>query len=396
LSVLMIKAFVIDNAPDLTPSPIPTTPAPAVTETITPTVTRESVLLESVILLEPENGSCLDYGSEVTLRWSCPYALEAKEYYRLRLQPKGQDVSHVYYTKENFFDPPILSSGIYSWAAAVVRYLGQDNYEPVSEESGSYSFQIAPPEPVVHIISPTNTVKGTPAPVVVSGENFTQSITLTIGIPLLPTIVNSSTIETNVPMTLEVGEYQVDVKGSCGKGESSASFTVQEPTPTPKPVPAPWNPQTPVPTAPPGYTPGVACVVTPCAPAPQLIAPDDGAELTLNSKVEFKWTWIYCLPPGWKFAIRLSSDTPPHSWQYVDAPCEGGTSSGYYQIGISPDAPESRITAPGIYYWNIAVTRSLGDDKWERLSQNSEVRSFIVVTPPPPPPPPDCPVPPCP
>lgn len=257
---------------------------------------------------------------------------------------------------------------------------------------------IAPPSPVVHSISPPSSTQGISVSAVISGENFTLPLTLTIDVPLQANVVNSRTITATIPKTLRTGEYTVTVINSNGRGQSFASFVVNEPptpeTPSP-PVPRCWNPQTPVPAAPPGYDPHTACVVTPCAPAPELVEPPEGAQLTLSSKVYFRWTWICCLPPGWKFAVRLSSNTPPDSWQYVDGPCEGGASSGYYQIEISPDAPESRITAPGTYYWNIAVTRSLGDDKWERLSKNSEVRSFIVVTPPPPPPP-DCPVPPCP
>ena len=163
------------------------------------------------------------------------------------------------------------------------------------------------------------------------------------------------------------------------------------PTPTPKPTSTPvlpaqasWNPQTPVPPAPPGYKPSEACVVTPCAPPPQLVGPDEGAQLMVNSMVEFKWTWIYCLPPGWKFAIRLSDYKPPHSYQYIDASdwvsCQpDGTSVVHYPMKIDPKTCDRFTTIPGTYYWNVAVTRSTEGGGWERLSEGSEVRRFIVV-----------------
>ena len=155
-------------------------------------------------------------------------------------------------------------------------------------------------------------------------------------------------------------------------------------SPTPKP-PLTWNPQTPVPTAPLGYAPSVACVVTPCAPAPQLKEPQkENVVLTVNSTVWFKWEWIYCLPPGWKFAIRLSAEDPPHSWQYIDDPtyvsCQGGRSIVQYPIKIDPGTVDRFTTIPGTYYWNIAVARSVGEG-WERLSANSESRMFVVKPP---------------
>ncbi|RMD60183.1 hypothetical protein D6833_10235, partial [Candidatus Parcubacteria bacterium] len=170
---------------------------------------------------------------------------------------------------------------------------------------------------------------------------------------------------------------------------------------TPRPA---WNPATPVPTAPPNYDPNTACVITPCAPAPQLVGPPDGAEFTVGSRIELKWTWLYCLPPGWRFAIRVSGSFPPHSYQYVDygygggglIVCEGGRTSGTFYIeGTSTFSQNS-----GTYYWNVAVTRHVDAPwRWERLSENSEIRSYEVKAgeggggggSPPPPCPPICP-----
>jgi uncharacterized membrane protein YgcG len=162
------------------------------------------------------------------------------------------------------------------------------------------------------------------------------------------------------------------------------------PSPTLKPTPiipmathtlppalSPWNPAIPVPTAPPGYDPNVACVVNPCAPAPQLIDPQNGTEFIVNSSIELRWEWAYCLPPEWKFAIRISETSPPHSYRYEDNPklisCENGKAVGRYCL---PEDSRFRNT-PGTYYWNIAVARSV-EGGWERLSEESETRSFIV------------------
>jgi hypothetical protein len=160
--------------------------------------------------------------------------------------------------------------------------------------------------------------------------------------------------------------------------------TPPKPTPaatTPPPPPS-WNLLTPIPTAPPGYNPVIECVVIPCLPAPQLVEPQHGAEFVIGSTVEFRWTWVHCLPPGWKFAIRLSSDSPPHSYQYIDAPesisCQEGRSVVRYFIKIDPSTVDRFTTIPGTYYWNVAVTRSVGEG-WERLSESSETRVFVIV-----------------
>jgi len=385
LAALALFLILAGCAPNPTTTPTHVRLTPRATDTLTPTVRSTltaipaSTLLPPVTLEEPEDGACLDCEQEVTLCWSCPRVLQAKEYYRLRV--KGQAPSlfyHTVYHKEDHFTLPTLSPGKYDWSVAMVRSTAQDNYELVSEESDSYSFEIALPIPIVHSISPTGTVQGTSVAVVVSGANFTRSLALTIGVPLQATFVNSSTITATIPITLEVDEYPVIVKGATAEGGSSVSFAVSELPPPPPPAARPWNPATPVPTAPPGYDPSQACVVKPCALAPQLVEPEDGAEVTFNSSVHLKWRWDYCLPPGWKFAVRISDAYPPHSHHYVDNPilisCQDGKMIGRYPVD------EKFTTKPSTYYWNIAVARSV-EGGWERLSENSRTCTFVILTP---------------
>lgn len=187
----------------------------------------------------PENGSRFDYGSKVTLRWSCPHhSLQADECYRLGIRAKGEDPSYFYCTEDHFVLSP-LSPGEYDWAVAIVRSV-ESGYELVSEESDRCSFEIAPPKPVVHSISPTSTVQGTSVVVEIIGEYFTSSLALTIGVPLQASFVSTRTITATIPTTLEVGEYPVIVEGSIGK---TISFTVEsqvvQPQPSPTPIPPP-------------------------------------------------------------------------------------------------------------------------------------------------------------
>jgi len=359
-------------------SPVPTPPtATSTPHRRPPTRTPSPTLHPPVTLMEPKDDACIDCGSEITLCWDCPYNLEPDEYYQVRLWTKEQDLSFYHREERLPLSSRMLSllPGEYTWAVSVARSL-EDKYEQVSEESQWYHFHIAPPSPIVHSISPTGTIKGTPMPVLISGENFTQSVALTIGVPLLPTLVDSNTIRTAIPMTLKVGNYPVLVHDSRGKGESSAFFIVEEP-PTPKPVVRPWNPETPVPAAGPGYDPNEGCVVTSCAPKPQLDEPANGAEFRSGTGIKLMWRWDYCLPPEWKFAIRISDTYPPGSYHYEDNPdlvsCQDGKTTGHYSV------PEEFTNTPGTYYWNIAVARSVGEAwKWERLSENSEIRSFTV------------------
>jgi hypothetical protein len=239
--------------------PTPTETQPPHIRTLTPTfidtpsptasLTPSSTPFPHVTLTGPENGTEFDWGSEITLRWSYPYGLQDEEYYRLRGQAKGPR-SFLFYHDEEHFTLPDLSPGEYEWAVAVVRSIGEGMYVLVSEESDWWRLTAAPPIPVVHSISPTSTFKGTSVPVVISGENFTHSLALTISVPLQATFVNSSTITATVPMTLEVGVYPVIVTDLNGKGVSYAVFIVKK-RPTPTPTPVVTCMPTPSPTAPP-------------------------------------------------------------------------------------------------------------------------------------------------
>lgn len=355
--------------------------APTPTSTVTPTPTPTPTALPPVTLEEPEDGSYLGCEAPVTLRWSCPYTLQGGECYQLRVKGQIPSSYSLFYLAEDSFTLPALSLGKYNWAVTVVRSTDADEYVKLSEESEWRSFRILP-SPIVHSISPTSTVQGTTGlRITVSGEHFTHSLALTIGVPLEATFVNSSTITATVPITLEVGEHPVIVKDSFGQGDSYVSFLVSEPGPSlPSPPSSPWNPTLPVPTALPGYNPNVACVINPCAPAPQLIAPQNGTEFIFNSSIELRWEWAYCLPPGWKFAIQISETSPPHSYRYEDNPklisCVDGKAVGRYRL---PEDSRFRTT-PGTYYWNIAVARSV-EGGWERLSENSRTCTFVILTP---------------
>ena len=105
-----------------------------------------------------------------------------------------------------------------------------------------------------------------------------------------------------------------------------------------------------------------------------------GAKIKLNSGFDLKWAWNYCLPPEWKFAIRISeaNDPSPHSRQYIDNPilieCHDGRTEGTFPVS------KGFTDVLGVRYWNIAVARSDGE-VWERLSEFSVIRSFNVFDP---------------
>jgi len=271
LAVLMVFLSFACSGPTPTETP-PThehTKMPTPTDTPSPTVTPAPLPtpFPHVTLTEPEDGAELDWGSEITLRWSYPDGLQHKECYRLRVQAKGPR-SFLFYHDEDHFTLPDCSPGKYDWAVAVVRSIGKDMYVLVSEESNWLSFTAAPPTPMVHSISPTSTFKGTSVPVVISGENFTYSLALTISVPLQATFVNSSTITATVPTTLEVGEYPVIVTDWNGKGVSDVVFIVK-PRPTPvitrTPIPSPTATPTPTPPPPPPPPPSP----NPTSPCPK-------------------------------------------------------------------------------------------------------------------------------
>ena len=319
LAVLGVLSSLSCSSP--TPPAIITRP-PTETPTETPasTVSRTPIptLFPPVTLREPENGWVFDYGSEVTLHWHCPYELLANEYYRLRVWAEGQ-TSSLFYHPEDHFHLPELSPGEYNWAVAVVRSIGQDMYELVSGESDWWGFTVAPPSPVVRSISPTNILKGTGGPVVISGENFTYSLALTISVPLRAAFVNSSTITATIPTTLEVGEYPVIVTDLNGKGVSFAFFTVRE-----KPTLTPTRPpKTPTP-------------MTSVYPPPVL-----GWGGIIGCNVTFRWEWPRTLAEDEWFAVRVGKvPDVPHS-----------------QVWVKERQFIYTLSDAGDYVWEVAVCR---------------------------------------
>jgi hypothetical protein len=345
LTALAIFSFACNSpTPTETLTPPPThyyTPTPAVSNTPAPTVsqipTPTTTLLPPVTLEEPENGSCFNLGSEVTLRWEYPYVRLVNESYQLRVRAKGQD-SFFFYLEEDHFALPTLSPGEYDWAVAIVRSTGQDRYELVGKESDWYSFAIAPPGPVVNVISPTSTFQGASVPVVISGENFTRSLALTIGVPLQATFVNSSTIIATVPTTLGVGEYPVIVRDSNSRGISFASFIVSR-----SPTPAP--------TARPRYA------------RPELTGVD-----IYGSDVTFRWSWTGKLADNDYFALRVGTGTPEKS-----------------RLWTKETQASWRLTEQGDYVWEVAICR--GDPAEADCSGNkqlvvSEQATFWFAPPP--------------
>jgi hypothetical protein len=323
------------------PTPTDPIPPPLHQRTLTPTAinTPTPELIPPVTLEEPEDGSSFGCGSEVVLRWYCPRELQAGEFSRLRVRSKGQD-SFTYHEANHYrlIDPP---PGEYNWAVAMVRATEQGEYALLNEESGWRSFEIVPP-PVVHRISPTCTIKGASVPVTVTGEHFARSLALTINVPLHAAFVNSSTVTTTIPMTLEVGEYLVIVKDSLGQGDSHASFTVSEPPPTPVPV----------------------------TPRPVYPKPVLGGLDIYGHDVTFHWSWSGILTANDYFALRVGIGTPGES-----------------KLWTKETQASWSFTEQGDYVWEVAICR--GDPAEADCSGNkqlvvSEWGTFSFAPPPPP------------
>jgi len=314
--------------------PYPTPPAytrQAPMRTCTPTSTAMlttaaiptplPTLHPSVTLIAPEDYAYLDCGSPVTLRWSWPHGLEADEFYLLRLWGVERTLGlfSITTTEDQFeLSTSDFPPGAYNWAVAVVNSI---THELVSKESRSFHFHIAPPPPVAYSISPMSTLLGTSVPVVISGENFVESVALTIGVSLQATFVNSSTIIATVPMTLEVGEYPVIVADPRGRGASTAFLTVEEPsksTPTPA---TRWY-------APPKIT-GISII---------------------ERSVTFRWDWSGELAEDEWFAVRVGKlpDIPYSQYwgkerEYVYSLCTLGGDPGDYvwEVAICRGSPEA-------------------------------------------------------
>jgi len=302
------------------PQPTPPSVTPRITPTSTPVMpvipTLEPTLHPPVTLIEPENGAEFNWGSKITLSWSCPNDLSPEEYYRLMVQPKGQD-SFLFYHNEDHFALPDLLPGEYEWAVAVVRFTDQDQYEQVSKETQFHSFHIAPP-PVVLSISPVSTAQGHSVQVVVSGENLIPSLTVIIGVPLQTKFVDDRTITATIPVTLAAGQYPVILQDPTGQNilssSSLVSFTVKMPLPTP----------------------GVTRTPRTSYPPVELLGID-----IIGCNVTLKWNWPRTLAVDEWFDVR---------------------------IGLLPDEPHSvtwtkdqryifSLTETGEYVWEVATCR---------------------------------------
>jgi len=303
----------------LTPYTPVSAPTPA--ETLHSTAHPAPTLLPAVALKEPESGARFDYESTVTLRWTHPHVLQANEFYRLRVWAEDGDPL-LFYLKENYFPLADLSPGEYRWAVCVVRSTAQDPYVDLSEGSSRYRFRIGLPRPMVHAVSPTNTLQGVSAAVTVYGEHFTRTMALTIGVPLQATFVNSGTITATVPPSLDAGEYPVVVSSPAGAGISSASFTVMQP-PTSVPTPTPY-------------------------PPPELAGLD-----ILRCNATFKWTWSGTLADDEWFAVRVGRGSdPPHSVAWIKERVFTFT-----------------LREPGDYVWEIGICRGdLAEARCEQLA----------------------------
>ncbi|MFZ5918124.1 MAG: protein kinase domain-containing protein [Chloroflexota bacterium] len=323
------------GAPFTAPTPTPTSTATS-TPSATPTATATSIFTCTPIPapepLEPQDGAVFMTSDKVHFKWSWFRELQTAEYFALRVwhqeTPEEKHsctwVDASDYRKNNGLlmdlqNPPChgisFSRGYYYWNVAIVLKTGPD------PENNPKDWKLI-------------------------AES--QEVKLYIDVP---TPVPTPT-DTPVPIT---------------------------PTPTNTLVP-PWNPQTPVPSVPPpDYDPNKKCVVPSCAPAPRLSAPENGDSYQVGSTIGLKWTWEYCLPSGWKFAIQISKSSPPQSYLYLDDPtwvsCQDGMSSGFFPVSV--ELNDSPFYSTGTYYWNIAVSRVM-DEGWERLSEVSETRWFTV------------------
>ena len=144
--------------PSPTPSPTATTtptttPVPTATRRLLTTPTRLLLataypgLVVAPVLEAPADGSGLN--GAVTFRWRWDRVLQADEYFDLRVWRLGTPHYGIAWTREPFYVYTMLEPGNYDWSVAVIRATGDVNpdgskaWEPVSEESETWSFSYA-------------------------------------------------------------------------------------------------------------------------------------------------------------------------------------------------------------------------------------------------------------
>ena len=313
--VVPLSSSACSNPSPLPTTPSPTTPPPFDPYTRVPTPPPEPTRLPPVMLKEPKDGSYFDLGSEVRLCWSCSDGLQPGEYYRVGVHAAGTDYTRFHNTTEEQHLLTDLSPGEYDWGVDIVRPRRR-RYEPVSQECARYHFEILPPNAVVHSISPTSTVQGASVPIIVTGENLTRSLVVTIGdVTLRTTPVSSSTMTASVPITLEVGVHRVDVEDSTGQSIWSGAFTVIEP-----PTPTPSVTRTPIL---PAYPP-----------------PDLGGVERVGCSFTFHWSWARELAKDEYFALRVG----------IGASGESRTWTKETKCGLV-------LVDSGEYVWEVAICR---------------------------------------
>jgi len=284
---------------------------------------------------------------------------------------------------------------------AKVEQAYQNVYKAASSRLDSITMKAAANTHVIYDIEWEEQVSYSTVSYKIGDETYTAHYTYTLRVPRIggSRKVSCPTIPTagRTPEQAQVTSTPPSTPAPTAADTPTEIATpVSRPTPTVRPTtPMPTIPDTatslpaeqprdlltPIPATASDIDPNVQCVTDPCRSAPILDKyPENGAKFVVGSQIELKWTWDDCLPPGWHFAIRISDYCPPDSCHYESSPplisCQDGKTIGRYFI--HKDSHFART--PGTYYWNIAVARSV-DGGWERLSYDSEIRTFIVIDP---------------
>ena len=304
----------------------------------------------------------------VTFRWEWSESLAADEWFAVRVGTAGTgDLSSVSWIRESMYVHILSEAGNYSWEIAVCRGVpGQQECSGDSElavsEREDFGF-------LGCLLNPTATFSLMPT----STSSFD--------------IEAAATAEAKATATAEAkATATAEAKATATAIAFYATVTAEAFLPTPMhtqtPTPAPWNPLIPIPQASSGYNPLEECIVTSCAPAPELYEPLYWDTYYVGDIIVLKWTWDYCLPGDWKFAINISTYDPPYSYQYINdlnwIDCNNGETTARYPIKVNAD-DYPFIEIPGLYHWNIMVARGTDEEwGWERLSEISETRGFAV------------------